>query len=100
MNFKTNGIADLGMLLNRRKSLALLGGAGILAVSGKLAIADADAATCVSLAGAQTEGPYWVEENLNRSDIRTDPSDGTMRPGVLLNLRINLINENRATCAP
>ena len=44
----------------------MLGGAGMLAATGKL-----DAATCVNLAGAQTAGPYWVEENLNRSDIRT-----------------------------
>jgi protocatechuate 3,4-dioxygenase beta subunit len=33
-----------------------------------------------------TEGPYYVDEGLNRSDIRTDPSDGSTRPGVLLRL--------------
>lgn len=67
----------------------------MLAATGKL-----DAATCVNLAGAQTEGPYWVEENLNRSDIRTDPSDGTIRPGVLLNLKVNVVNESGSTCVP
>src|SRR2546427_2648224 len=25
----------------------------------------------------QTEGPYFVDERLNRSDIRSDPSDGS-----------------------
>jgi protocatechuate 3,4-dioxygenase beta subunit len=61
---------------------------------------DAEAATCVSLTGAQTEGPYWVEENLNRSDIRTDPTDGSLRPGTLLNLKINVVNETGTTCVP
>src|SRR5437764_12846452 len=97
---KTNGIADLGMLLNRRRTLALLGGAGMLAVTGKLSEMNAEAATCVNLAGAQTEGRYWVEENLNRSDIRTDPSDGSIRPGVPLNLKINIVNESGTTCVP
>ena len=67
----------------------------MLAATGKL-----DAAACVNLAGAQTEGPYWVEENLNRSDIRTDPSDGSIRPGVLLNLKVNVVNESGSTCVP
>jgi uncharacterized protein (TIGR03437 family) len=86
---------ELELLLSRRRTLAMLGGAGMLAATGKL-----DAATCVNLAGAQTEGPYWVEENLNRSDIRTDPSDGSIRPGTLLNLKVNVVNENGTTCAP
>jgi hypothetical protein len=50
MTNKTN----LEVLLSRRRTLAMLGGAGVLAAAGKL-----DAATCVNLAGAQTEGPYW-----------------------------------------
>src|SRR5262245_53343825 len=32
-----------------------------------------------------TEGPYFVDEKLNRADIRSDPSDGSVRPGTLLN---------------
>ena len=92
---KTNRNRDFEMLLSRRRTLAMLGGAGMLAATGKL-----DAATCVNLAGAQTEGPYWVEENLNRSDIRTDPSDGSIRPGVLLNLKVNVVNQSGSTCVP
>jgi len=89
----TTKTMNLGMLLNRRRTLAMLGGASVLAAAGKL-----DAATCVSLAGAQTEGPYWIEQNLNRSDIRIDPSGRSIRPGVLLNLTIYLVNENDTTC--
>jgi uncharacterized protein (TIGR03437 family) len=89
-----NGIS---LQLNRRRTLALLGGAAALGALGESAHA---ASTCLSLAGAQTEGPYWVEENLNRSDIRTDPSDGSVRPGVLLNLTINLQEESGSNCGP
>src|SRR5438105_3490637 len=36
--------------------------------------------TCV-LTAALTEGPYFVDEKLNRSDIRTDPSSGAVSGG-------------------
>src|SRR5438270_5375918 len=32
----------------------------------------------------QTEGPYFVDDRLNRSDIRSDPSDGSVKEGVPL----------------
>lgn len=34
----------------------------------------------------QTEGPYFVDEMLNRSDIRTDPTDGAVSAGIPLAL--------------
>jgi intradiol ring-cleaving dioxygenase-like protein len=37
-----------------------------------------------------TEGPYFVDERLNRSDIRSDPSTGIVRPGVALTMRMQL----------
>ena len=35
------------------------------------------AAACATLTPVKTIGPYFVEEKLNRSDIRVDPSDGS-----------------------
>ena len=43
------------------------------------------APTCV-VKPALTEGPYFVDEKLNRSDIRTDPSNNSTKPGALLKL--------------
>src|SRR3954463_7844408 len=40
-------------------------------------------ATCV-LTAALTEGPFFVDEKLNRSDIRTDPVTGAVSAGVPL----------------
>lgn len=39
---------------------------------------------------ALMEGPYFVDELLNRSDIRSDPSDGSVREGAPLYLTFNV----------
>ena len=39
---------------------------------------------------ALTEGPYFVDERLNRSDIRSDPTTGAVKPGVPLAMRVQL----------
>jgi len=48
----------------------------------------------------QTEGPYFVDERLNRSDIRSDPSDGSVKEGapLLLTLRVHEIRDQ--ACLP
>ena len=38
----------------------------------------------------QTEGPYFVDEKLNRADIRVDPTDGSLSPGVPLRLQFTV----------
>ena len=45
-------------------------------------------------------GPYWVEEMLNRTDIRVGPSNGSVTPGVLLALSINVRENSGSICAP
>ena len=46
-----------------------------------------------------TEGPYWVDEMLNRSDIRTDAVSGVAKAGTPLVLNLAVANVNGA-CAP
>lgn len=48
----------------------------------------------------QTEGPYFVDERLNRSDIRSDPSDGSVRAGVPLQLVFQVTQIGNGTCTP
>jgi len=45
-----------------------------------------------------TEGPYFVDLGLNRSDIRTDPATGAARPGVPLELAIVLSQVSSGSC--
>jgi protocatechuate 3,4-dioxygenase beta subunit len=49
----------------------------------------------------QTEGPYFVDGMPNRSDIRLDPSDGSVQQGIPLHLIIHVygLHEN-GSCAP
>lgn len=48
----------------------------------------------------QTEGPYFVDERLNRSDIRIDPADGAVKAGMPLILRLRVSSVNNAGCTP
>jgi protocatechuate 3,4-dioxygenase beta subunit len=48
----------------------------------------------------QTEGPYFVDGMPNRSDIRSDPSDGSMQQGIPLHLVIHVYNVDDGSCIP
>src|SRR3972149_6977430 len=54
---------------------------------------------CVVRPG-QTEGPYFVDEKLNRSDIRSDPSDGSVKEGVPLQLTLRVHQISGTDCTP
>src|SRR5437867_3834946 len=56
-------------------------------------------ATCV-LTAALTEGPYFVDEMLNRSDIRTDPATRAVSTGIPLSLTFNVSRVANSACTP
>lgn len=104
-----NDDRPVGRVLSRREVLALLGAAGAVVITGRFSAALAQAASggtteasavpaCV-VRPEQTEGPYYVDERLERSDIRVEPTDGSVKAGVPLALtfRISQIGES---CAP
>ena len=47
-----------------------------------------------------TEGPYFVDEKRNRSDIRSDPSDGSVSEGVPLSLAFVVSQVGTGSCTP
>ena len=47
-----------------------------------------------------TIGPYFVDGQLNRSDIRSDPSDNSIVEGLPLILHINVASVGNNSCAP
>ncbi len=59
----------------------------------------ANAPACI-VRPEQTEGPYFVDEKLNRSDIRNDPSDNSTKPGVPLRLEFQVSRIAGGACAP
>ncbi len=72
-------------------------GAAILAgCTGQNAVAGS---SCV-VRPQQTQRPYFVDEKLNRSDIRSDPADGKVKPGALLQLTFNVSRIAPSACTP
>jgi protocatechuate 3,4-dioxygenase beta subunit len=55
--------------------------------------------TCI-VKPRQTEGPYFVDERLNRSDIRSDPSDRSVKAGAELSLAFRVLQVNGNSCVP
>jgi protocatechuate 3,4-dioxygenase beta subunit len=100
-------------LISRRDSLRLLGAAGATAVvawagepvkrflpkAGLGSVADAQTLSCV-VRPALTEGPYFVDEKLNRSDIRTDPTTSVTKAGVPFRLVFNVSRMVNGSCTP
>src|ERR687895_2879162 len=48
----------------------------------------------------QIEGPYFVDDMPNRSDIRSDPSDGSVQEGVPLSLVLHVYDVDNGSCIP
>lgn len=96
----TDDDQSAGSVLTRREALALLGAAGITALgAGRGGAQPAGTPACVARP-ALTEGPYFVDEKLHRSDIRSDPADGRVRPGAPLRLALRVSRLTRGVCAP
>src|SRR4051794_12647451 len=86
-----------------RRNFATLAGAGVAAIfvpAWNETIEAAETLTCVPSTPTVTEGPYWVDEKLFRSDIRTDPATVVARAGVPLTLAINVQNLSGSSCSP
>lgn len=47
-----------------------------------------------------TEGPYYVDDRLNRSDIRQDTSNGVMSEGTVLTLALRALQVADGRCTP
>ena len=118
---------QIGRVLTRREVLVLLGAAGTAAALAACApaalgspAATSGAATAAGSAGpsgaasaaasavaaipscivrpAETEGPYFVDERINRSDIRSDPSDGAVSQGSRLDLSFAVARLSGTRC--
>src|SRR5262249_46541656 len=93
----------VGRLLSRREVIRLLGRSAASLMAGALisqwALASTPGPTCVVRA-QQTEGPYFVDERLNRTDIRSDPTNGQIKTGTPLALTVLLSRMSVGNCQP
>jgi protocatechuate 3,4-dioxygenase beta subunit len=95
----------IGRVLSRREALVFLGATGALLFLGcsdssATSSDTGDTSSSCVVRPELTEGPYYVDEELLRSDIRSDPSDGTIRPGALLALTFNVSSAASNACSP
>jgi protocatechuate 3,4-dioxygenase beta subunit len=116
-----NDDKPIGQILNRRDALKLLGigsAAFLVACAGPEATSTLNPTSLPTLASNTqvpsgtsialdcvvrpelTIGPYFVDGQLNRSDIRTEPSDNSVKEGLPLTLNINVTNVGENSCAP
>jgi len=89
-----------GRILTRREALAFLGGTALLASGIPPRPGFAQALPACVVTPEQMDGPYFVDARLNRSDIRSDPSDKAVKPGVPLNLILRVSSVAGAGCTP
>jgi protocatechuate 3,4-dioxygenase beta subunit len=94
----------IGRVLTRREALAFLGATGALLFFGcsdsTAANVPGDGNSACLVRPELTEGPYYVDEQLNRSDIRSDPGTGLSKEGALLALSFNVTRASSTACEP
>lgn len=84
----------------RRAWLAFVGAGAAATLAGTLFSPSARAAPRCVVRPEQTAGPYYVDTRLNRSDIRSDPTDGSVKPGVPLQLEFVVSRIDGTRCTP
>ena len=104
----------IGRLLTRREMLALFGGTGAalatIGVAGSVLAQSASPAASAGELGSPlptcvvvpelTEGPYFVDERLERADIRVDTADGSTVEGAPLDLTWLVTRTDGSACTP
>jgi protocatechuate 3,4-dioxygenase beta subunit len=97
---------QIGTILSRREVFALLGAAGAVGAAGVLFARGRSVSTVAAQVPAcvvrpeVTEGPYYVDEDLLRSDIRADPATGVIKEGTPLVLTFDVSQLSAETCTP
>jgi len=112
-----NDDLPVGRILGRREILTLFGTSTVALLAGCMPLSArrgagragggpggsapiAETTSLCIVSPEQTEGPYFSDVQLNRADIRSDPSDGSLRAGVPLELTLNLNHVTADNCTP
>src|SRR5690606_27977759 len=83
----------------RRNATAFIAAAASLALVRPVRVHAQARPECIARP-EQTEGPYFVDTRLARSDIRSDPDSGRIEPGVPLALTFRVSRMHAGGCEP
>jgi protocatechuate 3,4-dioxygenase beta subunit len=103
-----NDDGTVGRILSRRQVVQLIGAGGAAAMFGAAApwpVRAMGPQTAPAMPGCvvkpeQTEGPYFVDRQLVRSDVRVEPTTGAAKDGVPLALALTLFDVSNGQCRP
>lgn len=86
---------------SRRRWLKIAGAGGVALLAPRLSRAAAaeSGAACV-VRPRHVEGPFFVDTELNRADIRADPKSGAVKAGVPLRITFRVSTHNEGRCTP
>jgi protocatechuate 3,4-dioxygenase beta subunit len=88
-----------GRVWSRREALARLGAFGALAAWPFAAARGATPGRCV-VTPDQTEGPFFLDTRMERSDVRIDAPGAAPRGGLPLALELRVSRADASGCAP
>src|SRR5215510_8845285 len=99
----------VGQILNRRDALKLVGAGSASLFAWSAAPGVTDPFISNGIAGSAPDcvvrpelkiGPYFVDNQLNRSDIRFEPADSSVKAGAPLTLKIGVFAVTGKRCIP
>jgi len=94
-------IKEISHRLFARRELLFMGAAGVMTLTGfGKNRGSAFAQSTIVETPELTEGPYFVDEQLNRSDIRVDPTNGFVQQGLPLLLRVVVASIDNGALSP
>ena len=86
--------------MTRREAVALMGLSGAALLARHAAAQGTGRVPACVVRPQQTEGPFFTDDKLNRSDIRSNPGHSDARPGAILELAFAVSRLNGGACAP
>ena len=86
--------------MTRREAVALMGLSGAALLARRAAAQGTGRVPACVVRPQQTEGPFFIDEKLNRSDIRGEPGRGEAKAGDVLQLAFAVSRLNGGACAP
>lgn len=102
-------------MINRRDLIRFLGGTASISLAGcwrgaafisvqdptiSLSSSASEYPSACIVRPQQSEGPFFMEERLNRSDIRSDPTSGIVKAGIPLQLNFQVFQLRDRLCLP